>query len=80
MFDSTKEDLKDLLRNADEGRLQLPEFQRNYVWGDEDVRSLIASIAKGFPVGALLSLASGGHINFQPRLLEGVPAKDVQPD
>ena len=80
MFDSTKEDLKDLLRHADEGRLQLPEFQRNYVWGDEDVRSLIASVAKGFPVGALLSLASGGQINFQPRLLEGVPQKDVQPE
>lgn len=80
MFDSTKEDLKDLLRHADEGRLQLPEFQRDYVWGDEDVRSLIASVAKGFPVGALLSLASGGQINFQPRLLEGVPPKDVQPD
>jgi hypothetical protein len=80
MFDSTKEDLKDLLRHADEGRLQLPEFQRDYVWGDEDVRSLIASVAKGFPVGALLSLASGGQINFQPRLLEGVPQKDVQPE
>lgn len=80
MFDSTKEDLKDLLRHADEGRLQLPEFQRNYVWGDDDVRSLIASVAKGFPVGALLTLASGGQMNFQPRLLEGVPHKDVQPD
>jgi hypothetical protein len=80
MFDSTKEDLKDLLRHADEGRLQLPEFQRNYVWGDEDVRSLIASVAKGFPVGALLTLAAGGPVNFQPRLLEGVPPKDIQPD
>ena len=56
MFDTTKEDLKDILRKAHEGRLQLPDFQRDYVWGDEDVRSLIASIAKGFPVGALLTL------------------------
>lgn len=80
MFDTTKEDLKDILRKVDEGKLQLPDFQRDYVWNDEDVRSLIASIAKGFPVGALLTLESGGEVNFKPRLLEGVSAKDVEPD
>ena len=79
MFDATKADLKDILRSAEEGRLQLPEFQRNYVWGDADVRSLIASVAKGFPVGALLTLETGGEIEFKPRLLEGVPAKEVRP-
>ncbi|WP_206692480.1 DUF262 domain-containing protein [Azospirillum sp. INR13] len=79
MFDSTKEDLKDILRWAEEGRLQLPEFQRDYVWGDSDVRSLVASVAKGFPVGALLTLETGGEIEFKPRLLAGVPAKDVRP-
>jgi hypothetical protein len=79
MFDTTKEDLKDILRKVDEGRLQLPDFQRDYVWGDEDVRSLIASIARGFPVGALLTLESGGQVRFKPRLLAGVPAKNVLP-
>lgn len=79
MFDTTKEDLKDLLEMIDEGTLQLPDFQRDYVWGDEDVRSLIASIAKGFPVGALLTLQTGGEIEFKPRLLAGVPTKEVRP-
>ena len=79
MFDTTKEDLKDILRKAHEGRLQLPDFQRDYVWGDEDVRSLIASIAKGFPVGALLTLENGGEVRFKPRLLAGVPLIDVAP-
>lgn len=79
MFDTTKEDLKDLLRKVDEGKLQLPDFQRDYVWGDEDVRSLIASIAKGFPVGSLLTLETGGAVEFKPRLLAGVPAKDIKP-
>jgi hypothetical protein len=72
MFDSTKEDLKDLLAKVGDGRLQLPDFQRDYVWKDSDVRSLIASIAKGFPVGALLTLETGGDVNFKPRLLAGV--------
>ena len=79
MFDTTKEDLRDLLRDAKEGRLQLPDFQRDYVWGDEDVRSLISSVAKGFPVGALLILQTGGEIRFKPRLLAGVPAQDTRP-
>lgn len=79
MFDSTKEDLKDILREADEGKLQLPDFQRSYVWGDSDVRSLLASIGKGYPVGALLTLETGGAVNFKPRLLEGVDPKPVMP-
>ncbi len=33
MFDTTKEDLKDILRKVDDGKLQLPDFQRDYVWG-----------------------------------------------
>ncbi|EIL93674.1 GmrSD restriction endonuclease domain-containing protein [Rhodanobacter spathiphylli] len=79
MFDTTKEDLKDILRKVNEGKLQLPDFQRDYVWGDEDVRSLIASIAKGFPVGALLTLETGGEVEFKPRVLEGVEVRDVRP-
>ena len=79
MFDITKEDLKDMLREVDAGRLQLPEFQRSYVWNDEDVRSLLASVAKGFPVGALLTLETGGSLKFKPRLLEGVADKKVDP-
>lgn len=80
MFDSTKDDLKDLLRAAHEGRLQLPEFQRDYVWGDEDVRKLIASVARGLPVGALLTLKAGGQVRFKPRLLAGVPSQDAEPE
>lgn len=80
MFDTTKEDLKDILHDVDKGKLQLPDFQRDYVWGDEDVRSLIASIAKGFPVGALLTLENGGDVRFKPRLLAGVQQKDILPN
>jgi hypothetical protein len=80
MFDITKEDLKDLLRKVDQGKLQLPEFQRSYVWNDTDVRSLIASVVKGFPVGALLTLETGGELRFKPRLLEGAPNVDIKPE
>lgn len=80
MFDSTKEDLKDILKKVDEGTLQLPDFQRDYVWGDDDVQSLIASIAKGFPVGALLTLETGGQVAFKPRTLAGVEKVNPYPE
>ena len=80
MFGIEKVDLKDLLKSARAGQLQLPDFQRDYVWTDNDVRSLIASVAKGFPVGALLTLQTGGEVDFKPRVLEGVPDDQAKPD
>jgi uncharacterized protein with ParB-like and HNH nuclease domain len=80
-FDSTKNTLEKLLEQVDEGSLQLPEFQRDYVWTEEAVVSLLASIAKGYPVGALLLLERGGEVDFQPRAIEGVDLpKGKQPD
>ena len=80
MFDTTKEDLKAILRRVGEGKLQLPDFQRDYVWDEEDVRSLIASVTRASPVGPLLTLESGGPVEFKPRLLAGVPHVDVSPE
>ncbi len=71
-FETNPRFLKDLLADAHAGRLQLPDFQRSYVWGDEDVRMLLASVLRGFPVGALLTLSTGGEVTFRPRLLAGV--------
>lgn len=79
-FDSTKTSLKDLLCSVHEGKLQLPEFQRDYVWNEGDVRSLLESIAKGFPVGALLTLERGGSIEFKPRGIEGTDVASVEPE
>lgn len=72
MFQTFPVNLQNLLENAHEGVLQLPDFQRSYVWSEEAVRNLIASVAKGYPIGAFLSLQTGGEVNFKPRLLEGV--------
>ncbi|WP_010543251.1 DUF262 domain-containing protein [Sphingomonas elodea] len=79
-FDTTKTSLKDLLHDVHVGKLQLPEFQRDYVWNESDVRSLLESIAKGFPVGALLTLERGGSIEFKPRGVEGTSVAEVVPE
>jgi hypothetical protein len=72
-FDSTKEALLDLLTSVKAGRTQLPDFQRGWVWDDERVRSLLASIALSYPIGAVMMLQTGNpDVRFKPRLVEGV--------
>lgn len=55
-----------------EGKLQLPDFQRGWVWDDEHIRSLLVSIARSFPIGAVMLLEAGGETRFQVRPVEGV--------
>lgn len=72
-FDSTKESLQDLLKQVAAGTLQLPDFQRGWVWDDDHLRSLLASISTSFPIGAVMTLEAGNpHVRFQPRTVEGV--------
>ena len=73
MFKSNPDDLKEVLTSTESGEWQLPEFQRDFVWTDSAVLSLVASVIKGFPIGALLTLEFGGNIQFKPRCCEGVP-------
>jgi len=71
-FDSTKTPLHDLLARADSGNLQLPDFQRGWVWDDDRIRSLLASVSVSFPIGAVMLLETGGqHVRFKPRPLAG---------
>ena len=71
-FDSTKTPLQDLLVRAHALALQLPDFQRGWVWDDERIKSLLASVSASFPIGAVMLLQAGGeHIRFKPRPLAG---------
>lgn len=77
-FDATSESLTDLLHSVRDGRTQLPDFQRGWVWPDENIRSLLVSVSRGFPIGAVMTLQTGNpQVRFKPRLVEGVPAAGV---
>jgi len=43
-----------ILDQIDTGTMLLPEFQRGYVWNRDQVRGLMRSLYRGYPVGALL--------------------------
>jgi hypothetical protein len=46
--------LSTLLDEIDSGVVLLPEFQRGYVWNRDQVRGLMRSLYRGYPVGGLL--------------------------
>jgi hypothetical protein len=65
------------------GVIQLPDFQRSWVrvWDEDRIKSLIASVSRAFPVAALMSLDTGGPVNFKPRPVERAPtsARQIAP-
>lgn len=46
--------LASLLSDVARGNIKIPVFQREYVWNDEQIMSLLDSIYHGYPVGSLL--------------------------
>ena len=65
--------LAQLLNQAANGQLQLPDFQRGWVWDDDHILSLLASISLSYPIGAVMTLVAGNPaVNFKARLFEGV--------
>jgi hypothetical protein len=73
-FDSTKTSLYDILKDIHKGKIQLPDFQRGWVWDDDRIKGIIASVAKSFPIGAVMLLETGNeNIRFKTKPVEGAP-------
>ena len=82
-FDSTKRPLQDFLKEIATGKMQLPDFQRGWVWDDDRIRSLLASLSASFPIGAIMTLETGSKdVRFKPRPVQGAdPAvAEVDPE
>ena len=78
---SNDTNLSQLLAEVASGKMQLPEFQRDWTWDDNRIRGLIASLTQGYPMGAIMRLAYGNpDIRFRYRTIEGVGDDDVEPE
>jgi uncharacterized protein with ParB-like and HNH nuclease domain len=70
-FTSNEVPLAQLLDQVASGSLQLPDFQRGWVWDDSAIRSLLASISLSYPIGAVMTLQTGNpDVKFKPRLIK----------
>ena len=46
--------LKDLIADINSGQIKVPQFQRQFVWKEEQALKLLDSIANNYPIGSLL--------------------------
>ncbi len=81
-FQSNKVFLKDILQDIDKCKIQLPDFQRGWVWDDNRIKGLLSSVSLSFPIGAVMVLETGNsECRFKPRPIEGLPTEPaVEPD
>jgi len=78
-----KKRLLELVRDAQDGKIVLPEFQRDFVWPRDDIRDLLVSILNNYYIGTFLLLQTDGeHLPFEPRPIAGVDksVNSLKPD
>lgn len=79
-FTTPSYSLKDLFARAERGELQLPDFQREYIWDVDRIRTLVTSVLRGYPIGSFLALETrNAEQRFRPRPLAGVDAEGREP-
>jgi hypothetical protein len=47
--------VRELVDQAVQGRLDIPEFQRDFVWRPDQVRALVDSLYRDYPIGQILT-------------------------
>jgi len=68
-----KEKLFSLIKKAREGKIVLPQFQRNFVWSRSDITDLLNSIFEGYFIGSFLMLdTEATDPPFAMRAIQGV--------
>lgn len=72
-FESPEWPLGDLLSAVADGKLQLPDFQREWKWDDDRIASLLSTVSLGYPIGVLITLETGGEgVRFKPKSISDV--------
>jgi hypothetical protein len=72
-FHSNDITMSEILASISKGDVQLPDFQRGWVWDDYRIKALIASISNSYPIGAVMFLEYGGeNARFKYRPFTGV--------
>lgn len=72
LFKTHPEGIEGLLMEIENGKLALPEFQRDFIWAPENTASLLSSIVARYPAGALLTWQPS-KIELEPRAILGAP-------
>ena len=79
-MDAIKFTLGNLANRLKSGEIQLPDFQRDWIWNDDQIKSLLESVIRGFPINSILLLAcNAADTKFAFRPIQGVENTDAKP-
>jgi hypothetical protein len=70
-------DIKDIIKNITDatlGNLDIPEFQREFVWSPEKAKQLVDSLWRGYPIGTILLWESKYS---SPKVAQGTQTKKL---
>ena len=67
-----------LVERVAAGKIRVPKFQRDFVWSQPDLGTLLDSVRRGFPIGSILVWDTEKGIQCTPRIgpLEIPPGSD----
>jgi hypothetical protein len=66
-IETVQRPLRDVVRAFTEGKVLLPQFQRDYVWKPKKIRNLLDSLLQEYPIGGFyLWRPTGGAIDPKP--------------
>lgn len=73
-------ELPKLLRLIRENRFQIPQFQRPFRWRTNQVKLLVDSLIRSYPVGSLLVMGKNPEMPLKARTIEASIAADESSD
>lgn len=70
-------EIKDIVKHIDDavlGKLNIPEFQRGFVWSPEKAKNLVDSLWRRYPIGTILLWESKYS---SPRVVQGTQTRKL---
>jgi uncharacterized protein with ParB-like and HNH nuclease domain len=52
-IDTRVRSLKNYLEEFEQGAFQIPSFQRDFLWSQDDIKQLFDSIKNNYPIGSI---------------------------
>ena len=76
-IDPRKVSFDDLLQGVDKSTIQIPPFQREFVWSARDICFLLDSIYRGYPIGSFIFWRTLRRLPHH-RQIGGIQLEDIQ--
>lgn len=77
---TTSFNMSELLRRIKDKSLTIPQFQRKFTWKESQVKMLVDSLSRSFPIGSLLLLTKKPEFPLSSRSIEAVIQDEAKVD